>query len=114
MVTQNTFGVSFFIKKDKESNGTAPLYARITVNSLSTQLSLKRRVIISAWHQKEQRLDGNEQEDVDTREKMRQVRNGLNSAYDDLIYRYKAATAEEVKAKYEGGDCKSSAQSGHI
>src|SRR5690606_38193492 len=104
MVTQNTFGVSFFIKKDKESNGTAPLFARITVNSLSTQLSLKRRVAISAWHQKEQRLDGNEQEDVDTREKMRQVRNGLNSAYDDLVYRYKAATAEEVKAKYEGGD----------
>lgn len=81
METRNTFSITFFLKLDKTSG-----------------------VAISAWHQKEQRLDGGEQEDIDTREKMRQVRNGINAAYDELIYQYKAATAEEVKARYENGD----------
>ncbi|RZK26202.1 MAG: site-specific integrase [Flavobacterium sp.] len=106
MKTQNSFSVSFFLKKDKDkvSNGMAPLYARITVNGDYKDLSLKRRVALSTWNQKEQKLDGNTEECKAIKEKMRQVRNEINAAYDDMRYQKDMVTAEALKAKVEGTD----------
>lgn len=101
MKTQNTFAVSFFLKKDKQSKGLAPLYARITVNGIFCDLSSKRKVKILSWNQKEQKLKGNSEEDLIVKEKIRLLRNDINAAYDGLIKDKRLVTAETVKAKAE-------------
>ena len=58
MRSPNTFSVSFFLKKDKKKDGSAPLYARITVNGDYKDISTKRWVLVSAWNQKSQKLAG--------------------------------------------------------
>lgn len=104
MKTQNTFSISFFLKKDKDKvkGDLAPLYARITVNGKSKDLSTKRRVKISAWNQKSQKLLGNEEEDIAVKEKIRQLTIQINNAYDDLRHQKKIVTAETVKTRTEG------------
>jgi len=104
MKTQNTFSISFFLKKDKDKvkQGCAPLFARITVNGDSKDLSTKRMVKISAWNQKGQKLSGKEEEDIAVREKIRQLTNDINCAYDELRHQKQIVTAETIKAKTEG------------
>ena len=43
----NVLAVRFFVKKDKESNGLAPVYVRISVDGRSVDVSVKRRVATS-------------------------------------------------------------------
>jgi len=42
MRSPNTFSVSCFLKKDKKKDGSASLYARITVNGDYKDISTKR------------------------------------------------------------------------
>jgi site-specific recombinase XerD len=104
MKTLNTFSILFFLRKDKGMNGNAPMYVRVTVNGKHSDIALKRNVSVSKWNQKEQKLSGNSPEDNATREKIRTLRNELNSAYDDLRRDKKELTVETVKAKAEGID----------
>jgi integrase/recombinase XerD len=102
MKTTNSFSINFFLKKDKASKGNAPIYVRITVNGKFVDISLKRRVSVTAWDQLGQKLNGNESEAKDTREKMRQMRNEINAAYDALRYDKQILSADAIKAKIEG------------
>lgn len=104
MRTTNSFSISFFLKKDKASEGCAPFYVRITVNNKSVDISLKRRVKISSWNQITQRYDGRDQESADIREKIRQTRNEINSIYDQLRYEKQIISASALKGKLEGED----------
>jgi len=102
MKSPNTFSISFFLKKDKTKNGSAPLYARITVNGDFKDISTKRWVLVSAWNQKEQKLSGKTEEDTITREKIRLLNNKINISYDDLKIEKQIITADTVKARAEG------------
>src|SRR5437899_10719076 len=104
MKTTNSFSITFFLKKDKTSNGYAPLYARITVNGQFVDLSAKRKVKVAFWNQASQRITGGGDERTDIREKIRQMRNEINSAYDDLRLSRQLVDVEVVKAKVEGID----------
>src|SRR5690606_17546468 len=46
----NTFGVHFTLRMNKQKNGKAPIYVRITVNGTRIELSLKKKVKISDWN----------------------------------------------------------------
>jgi integrase/recombinase XerD len=100
--TTNSFNINFFLKKDKGSRGNAPMYARIRVNGKFTDISIARTVNIKAWDQKDQKLTGNDQGAKDIREKMRQINNEINNAYDFLRYGKQIVTADNIKAKVEG------------
>lgn len=104
MKTTNSFSLNFFIKKDKASKGSAPIYVRITVNGKFVDMSLKRRVKMDAWEQDEQKVTGNTPEARDIKEKMRQVKTEINNAYDELRFNKELVTAEAIKAKVEGID----------
>lgn len=75
---------------------------RITVNSKFVDISLKRRVSIGTWDQLGQKLNGADTESKDTREKIRQMRNEINAAYDVLRYDKEILSADAIKAKIEG------------
>ena len=57
-----SFGILFIPKSSKTKNGTAPLYARITVNGERIEISLKRRITLSLWNEKRSRLKGYSQQ----------------------------------------------------
>lgn len=42
-----TLGVSFYVKKYKAKEGTAPFYLRISVNGKNADTSLKRRIPVN-------------------------------------------------------------------
>ena len=50
MTTTNTFGVVFFIKRQKEKNDHVPIYARITVDGKRAELSLKINIHVDKWN----------------------------------------------------------------
>jgi len=102
MRSPNTFSVSFFLKKDKKKDGSAPLYARITVNGDYKDISTKRWVPLSAWNQKAQKLTGKTDQDIITKEKIRLLNNQINTAYDELKMEKQIITAETIKARTEG------------
>lgn len=102
MKTQNTFSVSFFLKKDKEKDGLAPLYARITVNGKHVDLATKRWVAPEKWDQKSQSMSGRTSEDNSTRNKIRLLGLDISSAYEELRRDRAELTAVAVKARVEG------------
>ncbi|MCJ7756941.1 MAG: Arm DNA-binding domain-containing protein [Gillisia sp.] len=51
MRTSQTFSISFFSRKKKKQQEVALLYARITVNGQSLEISLKRTVPVIRWNQ---------------------------------------------------------------
>jgi integrase/recombinase XerD len=104
MKSQHTFALSFYLKRESEVNGKAPIYAKITVDGRYLRLSLKRSVDPKFWDQKKQRLLGNTAEIILLREKLRQVTNEINGAYDELRYQKKVITAQAIKSKVEGND----------
>ena len=57
-----SFGICFIPKSSKAKNGTAPLYARITVNGERIELSLQRRITLILWNEKRSRLKGHSKE----------------------------------------------------
>ena len=44
MTTTNTFGVVFYIKRQKEKNGKAPIYAGMTVDGKRVEISIKKDI----------------------------------------------------------------------
>jgi len=104
MKTQHTFSLTFFLKKDKQTNGNAPLFAKITINSTPARLSVKRRLAISDWKQKEQKITSHTEYNNGVREKIRTLTAEINQAYDELRYSKQELTAEAMKAKVEGID----------
>lgn len=98
------FSLSFFLKKDKESNGNSPLYAKITINGTPARLSAKRRLAITDWNQKEQKITSHTDYNNAVRKKIRTLTAEINQAYDEIRYAKHPVTAEAVKAKVEGTD----------
>lgn len=102
MKTQNTFSVSFFLKKDKEKDGLAPLYARITVSGRRVDLATKRWIAPEKWDQKSQSMSGKTAEDNSTRDKIRLLALDISTAYEELRRDRAELTAVAVKARLEG------------
>lgn len=50
MNTSKTFGVHFWLKnKSIKKNGTIPIYARIAVNGIRADVSMKRSTLLELW-----------------------------------------------------------------
>ncbi len=54
--TQSTFSVLFWIYTKRAKNNFAVVYARITVNGKKLNISLKRKVDLTLWNPKKQRV----------------------------------------------------------
>ncbi len=62
MRSSQTFSISFIIRKKKKQPEVALLYARITVNSKSLEISLKRTIPVDKWNQAGSKLIGSSSE----------------------------------------------------
>ncbi|MBZ9632440.1 hypothetical protein LB465_16785 [Salegentibacter sp. LM13S] len=62
MRTSQTFSISFIIQKKKKQPNLAILYARITVNGKSLEISLKQTIPFDKWNPAASKLTGNSSE----------------------------------------------------
>ena len=106
MRTNQTFSISFFTRKKKNHSDAALLYARITVNSKSMEMSLKRIVPIAKWNASQGKMIGNGHEAYQINRKLEETRSLLYNAYDSLIKEDKVITSQLVKARFLGTDQK--------
>lgn len=52
MKAQNTFGLRYFIRRNKTNNNKALIYASITVNNKRIEMSLKHSIDVKDWNGK--------------------------------------------------------------
>ena len=102
MKTTNTFGVRFFIKKDKIKNGKAPIYARVTVNGKSVDISLKREINTAVWNPDRECVKGSRDEIKSTNTYIDLVRTKLTNCYSELKINKDHVTAVAIKNLFCG------------
>lgn len=102
MKTLNTFGILFWLNSAKAKNGKAPLYARITVNGKRAELSLKRKLPLSNWDAKKNRVKGLGSESRMLNNYLEQLNGQLFDRYQKLKRENEFVTASHVKADFLG------------
>src|SRR5690625_42398 len=94
-----TFGISFFVKNEREKQGKVPLYCRITVNSESTGFSLKRRIEQKLW------TDVMDKRSIDPKlQSLRlyldRIKSKILAYYDELVFQNSPVNPEILKNKF--------------
>ncbi|MBS0647217.1 MAG: site-specific integrase [Verrucomicrobia bacterium] len=99
----NAMHLSFQVKSSKKNEfGKAPIYARITINELRTEFSLKRFIEPDKWINKAGIAKGNTEEIRALNAHIMAVRTALFQHYNRLLETGKAITADTVKNSYFG------------
>jgi integrase len=100
---QEKFKVLLYLKKSSpDKSGKTPIMGRITVGRSMSQFSCKLSCTPSLWNPRESRLNGKSREAVTTNTKLDKLLLAVNGAYDSLIERKQAFTAEDVKNQFQG------------
>ncbi len=99
----NAMHLSFQVKSSKKNEfGKAPIYARITINEVRTEFSLKRFIEPDRWINKAGIGKGNTEEIRALNAHIMAVRTALFQHYNRLLETGKAITADTVKNSYFG------------
>ncbi len=102
MRTTNTFGIQFFIRKNKIKNGLAPIYARVTVNSHRVEISLKRWIDPTEWNTDKGTCRGSREAIRSLNHFLNEVKASMVQSYQELQIQKRLITAEEIKNKFLG------------
>jgi len=105
METKNhTFGVVFYLRKYKTTGGKTPIYARITVNGMRTDFSIKRSVEQESWNMNKGLAKGSKGEIQSLNQYLEKVRAKIVNLYQELTLSGKMITALAIKNKFLGID----------
>jgi len=103
--TNNTFGVAFYLKKQKTTQaGKSPIYARITVNGKRIEISVKRSIEENNWNATKGMAKGSREETVKLNKYLDQFKAGIIDSYQQLLLQKKFITTELLKEKVTGRD----------
>lgn len=102
MQTRNTFSILFWINKSKIKNDLAPIWARVTVDGVRAEISMKRTISPEQWNAEKGLARGSKEEIKALNSYLEQMRARLISCYQDLQIERKLITAEAIKNKYLG------------
>lgn len=108
MRTSKTFSVHFWLKKKSvRKNGTVPIYARITVDGVRADVSMKRATAIDNWCTQAGRINSR-------MSAAKPINDYLDGAYSDLVdchkqlaLEHKLITAQAIKKRFLREDEKS-------
>ncbi|WP_306014660.1 MULTISPECIES: site-specific integrase [unclassified Allomuricauda] len=104
MRTRSTFSISFWISTARRNDGTAKIYARITVDSQRVNMSLKYTIPAESWDRKGSRVLGRTTEAQEINAYLMEVETELFQCYRELRSKTTHITPQMVKAKYFGED----------
>jgi len=100
-----TFGLLFYVKKSKTlSNGTAPIYLRITIDGKPIEIAAKRYVIPEKWNSQAQKFNGISEEVRTLNAYLKTLEQQVYEAHHELLKERKPVTAETIKSRLQGTD----------
>ncbi|MDR2887545.1 MAG: phage integrase SAM-like domain-containing protein, partial [Bacteroidales bacterium] len=100
---RSTFKVLFFLKRDKQkSNGTIPLYCRVTVDGQEVRFCMKCDVSPKCWDVKTSKATGRTAEAVRINALIDNTKAAIYRIYRELQERDNYVTAEKVKNVFLG------------
>lgn len=100
-----TFALLFYVKKSKKiSDGTAPIYLRITIDGKLTEIAAKRYVIPEKWNSQAQKLNGTSEEVKALNAYLKTLEQQVYDAHHELLKDKKQVSAGSLKAKLQGKD----------
>lgn len=100
-----TFNLLFFIKKNKiRTNGTAPIYLRITVDGKAAEIAAKRYIDPKKWDNKSQKAVGNTQEAKTLNTYLKTLEQEVYDFHYLMLKEEDFVTAESLKSKLLGTD----------
>ena len=102
MKTSTTFSILIWINASRAKNNEAELFARITVNQKRTNISLKRKINISAWDKSKSKLKGNSENARKQNLFIEQVKSKLHNIQLDLNNKEELITSQLIKSIYLG------------
>ena len=98
-----TFNLLFFVKKAKTlTNGTAPIYLRITIDGKQTEIAVKRYILPAKWNNANQNASGNSEEARTLNAYLKTFENQVYEAEHFLIKDKEPITTESLKNKILG------------
>jgi predicted transcriptional regulator len=99
----NSMSLSFQVKSSKKNEfGKAPIYARITINEVRTEFSIKRFIEPDKWINKAGVAKGNTEDIKNLNAHVAAVRSKLFQHYNRMLEADKSITAEAIKNAYFG------------
>jgi len=106
MKSFNTFSISFNLRTDKaDSNGTAPIYIRITVNGKRVEIATKKRFDMLRWDNGYP--TGTKADAKNLKIEMESIKFRINQIYRELFEKNEIITAKKIKDHYYGLEVKS-------
>jgi len=102
MKTADTFGISFFVRRNRENNGTVPVFLRITVNGKRSEISTKQKVQNSNWDKKRGFGKGQSPEVKKMNTYLERLRGKVIESYQELKLSKKVFTVEDVRNSFLG------------
>ena len=102
---KDTFSVLFFLKvSKKKSDGTLPIYVRITANGSRSEASIKRYILRDRWNSSKGRAKGTNQESKMLNNHLDLINSKILSAQHELIMDGKYISGKAIKNKFLGID----------
>ena len=102
---KDTFSVLFFLKvSKKKSDGTLPIYVRITANGSRSEVSIKRYILKDRWNSSKCRAKGTNQESRMLNNHLDLINSKILSAQHELIKDGKYISGKAIKNKFLGID----------
>ncbi|WP_426474195.1 site-specific integrase [Chryseobacterium balustinum] len=100
-----TFNLLFFIKKNKiRTNGTAPIYLRITIDGKAAEIAAKRYIDPKKWDNKSQKAIGNSQEAKTLNSYLKTLEQQVYDSHYLMLKEEDFVTSESLKSKLLGTD----------
>lgn len=97
-----TFGVSFLTRKCKADKKRADIFARITIDGESKELSTKEQIPLSSWDSVKSKVKGNSINVKAINEHLENVKSALKDIYRNLLDSGKIVTAQSIRDTYLG------------
>ena len=101
-MARSTFKVLFYLKRQAEQNGKAPIMGRITINGTISQFSCKLSIAPKLWDTKANKVIGKSVVAQHINEKLENIKTNIGKQYQRICDRDSYVTAEKVKNAWLG------------
>ena len=102
MNEKQTFGIQFVVRKNKEKETSLTIFARITINGIVSEISLKQNISSKDWNPVAEMGKGRRAEIKELNQFLDQVRTRLNNIYRELMVKGDLPTVIMVKNHFLG------------
>ncbi|MFD2586725.1 MAG: integrase [Dokdonia donghaensis] len=100
---KTTFSILFYPRgNDIDKNGNAPIYLRITVNGKRSELSIKRKVLLSRWNSEAGKVRGTTTDVRELNKYMDTIKVKIYKIQETLYENQELVTADIIKNVYLG------------